>query len=105
MSVEKLSVSLESETLERARRAAEREGVPLSRWLNKAARRTADLAEAQAALEEHFAENGEPTEEAKVEAKAALEAAGVGHPVPMEEAKAAVEALAYLDRLNRMEEE
>ena len=105
MSVEQLSVPLEGEVLERARRAAERDGVPLSRWLNEAASRAADLAEARAALDEHFAEYGEPSAEARAEARATLESAGVGHPIPLAEIKAAEEALAYLDSVSEAGEE
>lgn len=105
MSAEKLSVSLESETVERARRAAEREGIPLSRWLNKAAVREADLAEAQAALEAHFAEHGEPSPEERAEARAELEASGVGGPIPLDEVEAGEEALAHLDRVSEVAEE
>ncbi|WP_017577521.1 hypothetical protein [Nocardiopsis kunsanensis] len=105
MAAEKLSVSLEAEVLERVRRAAERDGMPLSRWLNNAASRAVDLAEAHAALEEHFAEYGEPSSEARAEARAALEATGVGRPVPLEDAEAAEEALAYLDRISEVDEE
>ncbi|MFE9243038.1 hypothetical protein [Nocardiopsis sp. NPDC006938] len=100
MSAEKLSVSLETETLERARRAAAREGVPLSRWLNRAARRAADLEEGSIALEEHFAEHGEPTAEAEAEAERVTERTGVGRPIPMDRARANQAALAHLDRLD-----
>ena len=100
MAAEKLSVSLESETVARARRAAERDGVPLSRWLDRAARKAADLDEARLVLEEHFAEHGQPSQEARSDARSELEEAGVGRPVPLDEVKAAEEALAYLDRVN-----
>lgn len=97
MSAEKLSVSLDSETVARARRAAERDGVPLSRWLDRAARRTADLEEGRVVLEEHFAEYGEPTAEAQAASRAAAEETGVGRPVPWEDAQANQAALAQLD--------
>lgn len=99
MTAEKLSVSLESETVARARRAAERDGIPLSRWLDRAARRAADLEEGRAALEEHFIEHGEPRPEAVARARAEMERTGVGHPVPPEDLRASDAALAYLDRL------
>jgi hypothetical protein len=99
MTAEKLSVSLESETVARARRAAERDGIPLSRWLDRAARRAADLEEGRAALEEHFAEHGEPRPEAVARARAEMDRTGVGRPVPPEDLRATDAALAYPDRL------
>ncbi|MFI6575664.1 hypothetical protein ACIBFB_07665 [Nocardiopsis sp. NPDC050513] len=105
MSAEKLSVSLDSETLERARRAASRAGIPLSRWLDGAARREAALDEARIALEEHFAEHGEPTKEAQARVREAIQATGVGRPVPIEDARANQAALAYLDSLDEESEE
>ena len=100
MSAEKLSVSLEAETVERARRAAEREGIPLSRWLNKAARQAADLEEGRIALEEHFAEFGAPSLEAEAHAERVIEETGIGRPIPGGRAQANQAALAHLDRLD-----
>ncbi|MBE3000946.1 hypothetical protein IDM40_19940 [Nocardiopsis sp. HNM0947] len=97
MAVEKLSVSLEPETVARARRAAEREGVPLSRWLDRVARKAADLEEARLVLEEHFAERGQPTEAAETASRAAAVETGVGQPVPWEDAQANQAVLARLD--------
>lgn len=105
MSAEKLSVSLDSETVTRARRAADRDGVPLSRWLDRAARRVADLEEGRIALEEHFARFGEPTEEAEAEAQSVIEKTGIGRPVPAEDARANRAALAYIDQFGEVGDE
>lgn len=100
-----MSVSFEPETIELAQRAADLDGVPLNKWLDRTTRQAARLAEARAALEAHFAEHGEPTEEANAKALAALEAAGVGRPIPAEGIRSGEEALAYLDRLNEVDGE
>lgn len=71
--------------------------MPLSRWLDRAARKAADLEEARLVLEEHFAKHGEPTAEARAAARAAAEEAGVGRPVPWEDAQANQAALARID--------
>ncbi|WP_198932554.1 hypothetical protein, partial [Saccharothrix sp. CB00851] len=60
MAVEKLSVSLPGTVAARARRAAERAGVPLSAWLADAAEAAADLDDARAAAQEYAARFGEP---------------------------------------------
>lgn len=99
-----LSVSFESETIELAQRAADLDGIPLNKWLDRTTRRAARLAEARAALEAHFAEYGEPTEEQNARVLAALEAAGVGRPIPLEDARSGEEALAYLDQLAKAAE-
>ncbi|USY20004.1 hypothetical protein NE857_33085 [Nocardiopsis exhalans] len=74
-----VSVFLEPDTVARARRAADRHGIPLNEWLARAIRQAADLSEARAVLEEHFAGHGEPTAEA--EAERMITEAGVGRPV------------------------
>lgn len=100
-----MSVPFEPETIELAQRAADLDGVPLAKWLDRTAREAAYLAEARAALEERFAEYGEPSDEVMAEARTALDTVGVGRPIPMEDIKAGKEALAYLDRLSGVDEE
>jgi hypothetical protein len=78
MPVEKISVSLSEDVAARARRAAANAGVPLSTWLSHAAQEAADLAEAQAALDEYVDRYGEPTADVTAAAEADLLAAGVG---------------------------
>ncbi len=96
MSVEKLSVSLDSQVAARARKAAAAEGVSLSTWLSAAAERAANLAEARAAWGEHFAEFGEPDEEAVAAAEADLESVGFWKAETPEHAAARRDALARL---------
>ncbi|SDX20306.1 hypothetical protein SAMN05421504_102648 [Amycolatopsis xylanica] len=96
MAVEKLSVSLPDIVAARARRAAERAGVPLSTWLAEAAEAAADLAEAQAAAAEYVARFGEPDAEEAAEFRAKLAEAGVGQPESLEEVAARRAALARL---------
>lgn len=69
----------------------------LSTWIDRAARREADLEEARSALDEHFAQYGEPTEEAQQWARDALAAAGVGNPVSVEDTIARQRTLDRLD--------
>ncbi|WP_232832139.1 hypothetical protein [Nocardiopsis sp. FIRDI 009] len=54
---------------------------------------------AERSLEEHFAEYGEPTEEAQARVREAIQATGIGSSVPIEDAQAHQAALAYLDGL------
>lgn len=96
MAVEKLSVSLPDVVAGRARRAAERAGMPLSTWLAEAAEAAADLAEARAAVDEYVARFGEPDPEELAEIRAKLAEAGVFQPVPPEETAANRAALARL---------
>lgn len=96
MAVEKLSVSLPDMVVARARRAAERAGVPLSTWLAQAAETAADLAEAQAAAQEYAAKFGEPDPEELALIRAQLAEAGVGAPEPQDDAAARAAALARL---------
>lgn len=99
MPAEKLSISFDPETIERARRAAARSGMPLSTWIDRAARREADLDEAWTALEQQFAEHGEPSEDDRQWARRALADAGVGEPESAAELAARREALARLDAM------
>ncbi|HEX7307407.1 hypothetical protein [Lentzea sp.] len=96
MAVEKLSVSLPDIVAARARRAAERAGIPLSTWLAEAAETAADLAEAQAAAQDYAAQFGEPDAGELSEIRAELAAAGVGAPESPEDAAARAAALARL---------
>jgi hypothetical protein len=96
MAVKKISISLDSEVFERAKRAAETEGIALSTWLSRAASEAADLAAAQAALAEYHDVYGEPDAEAMAEARAELEAIGFWTPETAEETAARVAALARL---------
>ena len=94
--VEKLSVSLPGVVVARARRAAERAGVPLSSWLADAAAAAADLADAQAAAEEYAARFGEPDPDEAAAVRADLAAAGFGRPASEEDDAARRAALARL---------
>ncbi|ALG14151.1 hypothetical protein [Kibdelosporangium phytohabitans] len=96
MAVEKLSVSLPDIVAARARRAADRAGVPLSAWLAQAAEAAADLAEAQAAAQEYAARFGEPDPDELAQIRGQLVEAGVGSPESQEEASARAAALARL---------
>lgn len=96
MAVKKISISLDLEVFERAKRAAEAEGIPLSAWLSRAASEAADLAAAQAALAEYIEVYGEPDSEAMAEARAELEAIGFWKPETAEERAARLGALARL---------
>ncbi|MGH3773245.1 MAG: hypothetical protein ACRDRW_17930 [Pseudonocardiaceae bacterium] len=94
--MKKISISLDSEVFERAKRAAETEGIPLSAWLSRAASEAADLAAAQAELAEYITVYGEPDEEAMADARAELEAIGFWKPETAEEKAARLTALARL---------
>ena len=96
MAVEKLSVSLPDVVATRARRAAERAGMPLSPWLAEAAEAAADLAEAHAAAQDYAAQYGEPDPEELHEIRAQLAAAGVFAPELPEDTAARTAALARL---------
>src|SRR5215468_3536870 len=96
MTVEKLSVSMPDMVAARARRAAERAGVPLSAWLAQAAEAAADLAEAHSAAEEYAARFGEPDPDELVEIRTQLAAAGVGRPESQQDIAARRAALARL---------
>jgi hypothetical protein len=96
MAVEKLSVSLPDIVVARARRAAERAGVPLSTWLAQAAEVAADLAEAHSAADEYAARFGEPDPDELAEIRTQLAAAGVGRPESPQDIAARRAALARL---------
>ena len=96
MTVEKLSVSLPDIVAARARRAAERAGVPLSTWLAEAAEAAADLAEARCAADEYAARFGEPDPDELAQIRAQLADVGVGKPEPPEEIAARRAVLARL---------
>ncbi len=96
MSVKKISVSLDTEVYERARRAADAEGVPLSAWISRAAGEAANLAAAQAALVEYTEVYGEPDEDTLAEARAELDGIGFWKPETADEAAARMAALARL---------
>lgn len=96
MAVKKVSISLDTEVYERARRAAETEGVALSTWISRAAGEAADLAAAQAALAEYTDVYGEPDENTMAEARAELDGIGFWKPETADEAAARMAALARL---------
>jgi hypothetical protein len=96
MAVKKISISLDSEVFDQAKRAADVEGIPLSAWLSRAASEAADLAAAQAALAEYIEVYGEPDQQAMAAARAELETIGFWKPETAEEKAARLEALARL---------
>ena len=96
MTVEKLSVSLPDIVAARARRAAERAGVPLSTWLAAAAEAAADLAEARSAAEEYAARFGEPDLDELAQIRVQLADVGVGKPESPDEIAARRAVLARL---------
>lgn len=80
VAVRKLSISLNEEVAAAAARNAKNEGVSLSTWLNDAAERTIRLSEGRAAMREEFAENGEPSDEARAWARETLAALASDQP-------------------------
>ncbi|HEX4102562.1 MAG: hypothetical protein WA731_03580 [Pseudonocardiaceae bacterium] len=96
MAVKKISISLDSEVLERAKRAASSLGIPLSTWLSQAAEEAAGLAEARTVLAEYIEVYGEPDEAAMAQTRARLDKAGVGQRETADEAAARMTALARL---------
>lgn len=96
MTVKKISISLDSEVFERAKRAAETDGIALSTWLSQAAEEAAGLAEARAALAEYIEVYGPPEDGAMSETRARLDQAGVGQWETADEAAARMTALARL---------
>lgn len=96
MAVKKISISLDSEVFDRARHAAESEGISFSTWLSRAAEEAAGLAEARAALAEYIEVYGPPDEDAMAETRARLDKAGVGRLETADEAAARMAALARL---------
>jgi hypothetical protein len=91
---QKISVSLDSEVFERAKRAADSLGIPLSTWLFQAAEEAAGLAEVRTALAEEV--YGEPDENAMAQTRTRLDEAGVGQWETADEAAARMTALARL---------
>lgn len=94
--MEKLSVSMPGVVVARARRAADRAGVPLSTWLAEAAEAAADLAEAQAAAQDYADRFGEPDQAELEQIRAELAEAGVGAPESSADSAARTAALARL---------
>jgi len=96
VNVEKLSVSLPVVVVARARRAADRAGVPLSSWLADAAAAAADVEDARSAVEEYLEQFGEPDPDEAAAVRAELAAAGFGWPEPDADVAARTAALARL---------
>jgi hypothetical protein len=63
MSLERITITIPTETLEAVRNAAERDGLSVSAWLSRAAERAAKIEAGLAAAEEVLAELGPPTPE------------------------------------------
>jgi hypothetical protein len=63
MSLERVTITIPSETLEAAKAAAEREGLSVSAWLSRAAERAAKIEAGLAAAEEAMADLDPPTPE------------------------------------------
>lgn len=61
MSLERVTITIPSETLSAAREAADREGMSVSAWLSRAAERAAKIEAGLIAAEEVLAEVGPPT--------------------------------------------
>lgn len=76
MGVKKLSVALDDRVARAAAASAERDGLSLSAWLNRAAERALALEDGLAAVAEWEAENGALTAEELREADAILDALG-----------------------------
>ncbi|MGH3696340.1 MAG: hypothetical protein ACRDRX_20490 [Pseudonocardiaceae bacterium] len=96
MTVKKISISLDSEVFERAKTAADGEGIALSAWLSRAASEAADLASAQSALAEYYEVYGEPDEEAMAAARTDLEEIEFWKPETAQQRDARLTALARL---------
>ncbi|MFC8915696.1 hypothetical protein ACFT5C_07980 [Streptomyces sp. NPDC057116] len=63
MSLERVTITIPSETLEAVRQAAERDGLSVSAWLSRAAEKAAKIEAGLAAAEEVLTELGPPTPE------------------------------------------
>ncbi|MGW7754403.1 hypothetical protein ACWGK6_23205 [Streptomyces violaceusniger] len=63
MSLERVTITIPSETLSAAKDAADREGMSVSAWLSRAAERAAKVEAGLIAAEEVLAEIGPPTPE------------------------------------------
>jgi len=103
MAVKKISISLDSEVSERAKRAAAAEDVSLSTWLSQAAEEAAGLAEAHEALAEYIATYREPDPEDMAATRGRLDEAGVGTYETAEERAVRMAALARLRGESRPE--
>lgn len=75
MGVKKLSIALDERVAEAAAASAERHGLSLSAWLNRAARKALALEDGLAAVAEWEAEHGPFTAEEIATADAILDAA------------------------------
>jgi hypothetical protein len=73
MAVKKLSVALDESIAEAAARSAERQGLSLSAWLNRAAENTLAVEDGLAAVVEWEAENGSLTAKELAAADAILD--------------------------------
>jgi hypothetical protein len=80
MAVHKISLSLEDDAFEVAKAEAAAEGISLSAWLSRAARRQARIARGLRAVAEYEAEFGPIPDEALREADRLLDRFGVGKP-------------------------
>lgn len=96
MTVRKLSISLDSDTLERAKHAADAEGISLSAWLSRAADHAARLAEAKAAMADYIDTYGPFDEALMEEARVELRELGIGQPESESQRAARLAALARL---------
>lgn len=63
MSLERVTITIPSETLDAVRSAAEREGLSVSAWLSRAAERAAKIEAGLAAAEEAMADLAPPSPE------------------------------------------
>lgn len=73
MAVKKLSVALDEQVADAAAKSAERQGLSLSAWLNRAAENALAVEDGLAAVAEWEAEHGALTEEELATADAALD--------------------------------
>lgn len=80
MAVEKISIALDASVVEAARKAAEREGLSLSAWINAAADEALAIERGLEAVAEHYREHGAPTPERIAEADRILDEAGIFAP-------------------------
>lgn len=73
MAVKKLSVALDEQVADAVAKSAERQGLSLSAWLNRAAENALAVEDGLAAVAEWEAEHGALTEEELAAADAALD--------------------------------
>lgn len=76
MAVTKISIALDASVADKASRAAQREGLSLSAWLNRAAENALAIEDGLAAVAEWEAEHGALNEEELAAADELLDAAG-----------------------------